>query len=195
MKQFSGYKAEAPVRRKKLPAGGYVARILDAREREYSWGSVLLISFDIAEGEHKEFFANDYRAQQQEDKKWRGTYRLRIPKDDGSEQDAWSKRSFGNAMWAVEASNSGYHWDWNESGLKGKLVGVLFRNKEWQMNGSTGWTTECCSMVDVELIRQNRFTMPKDKPLKERAAVSAPASAASAGFEEVAIESDDDLPF
>ncbi len=195
MKQFSGYKAEAPVRREKLPAGGYVARILSAREQEYSWGNVLLISFDIAEGEHKEFFKNDYHSQQQEDKKWRGTYRLRVPKDDGSEQDAWSKRSFGNAMWAVEASNSGYHWDWNEGGLKGKLVGVLFRNKEWQMNGTTGWTTECCSLVDAELIRQNRFTMPKDKPLKERAAASAPVFTSSAGFEEVAIESDDDLPF
>lgn len=195
MKQFSGYKAEAPVRREKLPAGGYVARIMDAREQEYSWGSVLLISFDIAEGEHKDFFANDYRGQQQEDKKWRGTYRLRVPKDDGSEQDAWSKRSFCNAMWAVEASNSGYHWDWNESGLKGKLVGVLFRNKEWEMNGNTGWTTECCSLVDVENIRENRFTMPKDKPLKQHSVSSAPVSSPSAGFEEVAIESDDDLPF
>lgn len=195
MKQFSGYKAEAPVRREKLPAGGYVARIMDAREQEYSWGSVLLISFDIAEGEHKDFFATDYRGQQQEDKKWRGTYRLRVPKDDGSEQDAWSKRSFGNAMWAVEASNSGYHWDWNEGGLKGKLVGVLFRNKEWEMNGNTGWTTECCFLVDVESIRQNRFTMPKDKPLKQHTTSSAPVSSPSAGFEEVAIESDDDLPF
>lgn len=195
MKQFSGYKAEAPVRREKLPAGGYVAKIMDAREQEYSWGNILLISFDITEGEHKDFFKNDYRAQQQEDKKWRGTYRLRVPKDDGSEQDAWSKRSFGNATWAVEASNPGYHWDWNEGGLKGKLVGVLFRNKEWEMNGNTGWTTECCSLIDVDSIRQNRFTTPKDKPLKERAAASAPVSAPSAAFEEVAIESDDDLPF
>lgn len=195
MKQFSGYKAEAPVRREKLPAGGYVARIMDAREQENSYGSVLLISFDIAEGEHKDFFAADYRKQQWEDKKWHGTYRLWVPKDDGSEGDARTKRNFGNAMWAVEASNSGYHWDWNEGGLKGKLVGVLFRNKEWEMNGSSGWTTECCSLIDVDSIRQNRFTMPKDKPLKERAAASAPVPAASAGFEEVAIESDDDLPF
>lgn len=195
MKQFSGYKAEAPVRREKLPAGGYVARIMDAREQEYSWGSVLLISFDIAEGEHKDFFANDYRSQQQEDKKWRGTYRLRVPKDDGSEQDAWSKRSFNNAMWAVEASNPGYHWDWNEAGLKGKTVGVLFRNREWEMNGNTGWTTECCALTDADSIRENRYTMPKDKPLKQHTTSSAPASSPSAGFEEVAIESDDDMPF
>lgn len=98
-------------------------------------------------------------------------------------------------MWAVESSNSGYHWDWNESGLKGKLVGVLFRNKEWEMNGNTGWTTECCSMVDVESVRQNRFTMPKNKPLKRAEPSYSQVSVASQDFTEVAIESDDDLPF
>lgn len=197
MKQFSGYKAEAPARREKLPAGGYVARIMDAREQETKNGTSLLISFDIVEGQYKDFFKTDYRAQQREDKFWHGVYWLNIPKDDGSERDQWDKRRFGNAMWAVEASNSGYHWDWNESGLKGKLVGVLFRKEEWKSRdgSSTGWDTKCCSLTDVENIRQNRFTMPKDKPLKERAAVSAPASVSSAGFEEVAIESDDDLPF
>ena len=193
MKQFSGYKAEAPARREKLPAGGYVARIMDAREQEYDWGAVLVISFDILEGEHKDFFKTDYRNQQVEDKKWRGVYRLREPKDDGSERDAWSKRTFGNAMWAVESSNPGYHWDWNEAGLKGKTVGVLFRNREWEMNGNTGWTTECCALTDADSIRENRYTMPKDKPLQNR---PTPASApVSANFEEVAIESDDDLPF
>ena len=195
MKQFNGYKAESPLRREKLPAGGYVARIIDAREQEYSWGSVLLISFDIAEGERKDFFKNDYRSQQQGNKKWRGTYRLRVPRDDGSQRDAWAKRSFGNAMWAVEASNPGYHWDWNESGLKGKLVGVLFRNREWEINGKTGWTTECYCLMKAESIRQRRFSTPKDKPLKQHTAASATVPVASSGFEEVAIESDDDLPF
>lgn len=68
MKQFSGYKAEAPVRREKLPAGGYVARIMDAREQETKNGTSLLISFDIVEGQYKDFFKTDYRAQQREDK-------------------------------------------------------------------------------------------------------------------------------
>ena len=191
MKQFSGFKAEAPARREKLPAGGYVAKILDAREQAYDWGNVLLISFDITEGEHRDFFKSDFRGQQSEDKKWRGVYRLREPKDDGSEQDAWSKRTFGNAIWAVESSNPGYHWDWNETSLKGKSVGVLFRNREWEMNGNTGWSTECCALIDVDSIRQNHFTIPKDKPLKNRPAENPAAS----GFENVVVESADDLPF
>ena len=35
--------------RKPLPAGGYVAKILNAKVEEYSWGEVLVISFDIAQ--------------------------------------------------------------------------------------------------------------------------------------------------
>ena len=166
MKQFSGFEAKKSASREPLPAGGYVANILNAEEVHYDWGSVLLISFDILEGKYKDFFAKDYKEQDREDKKWRGTFRLNIPKDDGSEKDGWSKKSFGNSMWAIEESNPGYRWDWNESMLKGKIVGVLFRNKEWEMNGNTGWTTECCSLTSADDIRLGKFRQPKDKPLK-----------------------------
>ena len=64
MKAFSGFAPEKPSSREKLPVGGYIAKILDAEEVTYDWGSVLLISFDIAEGNYKDFFKNDYDAQQ-----------------------------------------------------------------------------------------------------------------------------------
>ena len=131
MKPFNGFEAKkSSGGRELLPAGGYVAKILNAEEISYSWGSVLLISFDIIEGQFKDFFSTDYKNQDREDKKWRGTYRLSVPKDDGSEKDGWTKRTFGNAIWSIEASNPGYHWDWNETALKGKTVGVLYRNRE-----------------------------------------------------------------
>lgn len=189
MKPFSGYKAEKAAPREHLPAGGYVAQIKDAKEIEYSWGNVLVVSFDIAEGEKKGFFAADYRNQQQEDKKWKGTYRLTVPKDDGSESDSRSKRTFGAAMWAIENSNQGYHWDWNETGLKGKLVGVLYREKEWEMNGSTGWFTECCAFIDAAAIRAGSFQTPKPKPLARKAAPAAPAN------DYLPIPDNGDLPF
>lgn len=168
MKAFNGFEAKRHEAKKTLPAGGYVAKIMGAKEETYTWGSVLVISFDITEGEHKDFFATDYRQNDREDKKWRGTYRLSVPKDDGSEKDGWTKRTFGGAIWAIEESNPGYHWDWNETTLKGKSVGVLFRNKEWKMDENTGWTTECCALESVENIRNNAFKMPKDKPLKQK---------------------------
>lgn len=169
MKPYNGFESKkSGGNHEPLPAGGYVAKILNVEEVSYQWGSVLLLSFDILEGAFKDFFGKDYRSQDLEDKKWRGTYRLRVPLDDGSEKDGWTKRTFGNAIWSVENSNPGYHWDWNEQGLKGKIVGVLFRNKEWEMNGNTGWTTECCALTSVEDIRNGKFRQPKDKPLKNK---------------------------
>lgn len=190
MKQFSGYEAKKAATKENLPVGGYVAKILAAEEVTYSWGSVLLISFDIAEGQYKDFFANDYKNQDREDKKWRGTYRLRVPNDDGSEQDGWSKKSFNNAMYCIEDGNPGYHWNWNETTLKGKSVGVLFRNKEWEKDGKTGWFTECCALACVGDIRDGNFKMPKDKPLKV-----ATASNSGTFYEVGGSISNGDLPF
>ena len=47
------------------------------------------------------------------------------------------------------------------------MFGVLFRNKEWEMNGRTGWTTEACSAIDAQSVRDGKLKMPKDKPLKK----------------------------
>lgn len=171
MRPFNGYKPQKQGgAREILPAGGYVAKILNAEEKRYTWGDVLLISFDITEGEHTGFFNADYQNNTNEDRKWRGTYRLPIPKDDGSEKDGWTKNAFNGAIWAVEESNPGYAWNWDEKTLKDKVVGVLFRNKEWEMNGNTGWTTECCKLESAQDIRSRKFKTPKDKPLANKSA-------------------------
>lgn len=189
MKPFEGFEAKKSAgARELLPAGGYVAKISDCEEIRYDWGLVLKISFDIVEGEYTDFFKKDYKDQDREDKKWRGTFRLNVPKDDGSEKDDWAKRAFGNSIWSIEASNPGYHWDWDETKFKGKTVGVLFRNKEWEMNGNTGWTTECCALTSVDDIRQGKFKMPKDKPLKA-------LSGADSGNFSAPAPVNDDLPF
>ena len=169
MKAFNGFKPQKQGgAREMLPAGGYGAKILNAEEKQYTWGSVLLISFDILEGEHAGFFNEDYQNNTNEDRKWRGTYRLSIPNDDGSEKDEWTKRTFNGAIWSLEESNPGYSWNWDEKTLNGKVVGVLFRNKEWEMNGNTGWTTECCKLAFADEIRNGKFKIPKDKPLSNK---------------------------
>ena len=135
MKKLNGYEtAQAYFEQERLPVGGYVLKILDVKYQENSWGDVILLSFDIEEGEYKGFFANNYRAQTQEDKKWKGTYRLRVPKDDGSEQDNWKMRRFKTVMLNFEDSNPGYRWNWEEWTLKGKFIGALFNNKEYELS-------------------------------------------------------------
>lgn len=168
MKPYNGYKAERKSTRALLPAGGYVAKILEAKEVTYDWGSMLQLSFDIVEGEHKDFFAKDYKSQTGEDKKWRGVFRLSVPKDDGSEKDEWTKRGFNDAMACIEQSNPGYQWNWDEKSLVGKLAGVIYRNREWEMNGRSGWTTEAGRITDANDIRSGTFKPLEDKPLEKK---------------------------
>lgn len=189
MKAYEGFKAQRRAAKETIPAGGYIGEILDAAEKEYNWGSVLVISFDVREGEYQDFFKIDYQNNTSEDRKWRGTYRLNVPKDDGSEKDGWTKNTFESAIWAIEESNPGYHWDWNEKGLKKKKVGLLFRNREWVMNGNTGWTTECGALESVDAIRSGKFKPLKDKPLPED---KRPVPAFTPDIE---VDGTDDLPW
>ena len=191
MKAYEGYKAEKSFN-EALPAGGYVAKIMGTKIEEYSWGDVFIISFDIIEGEYKDFFTNQYRTNTNEDKKWKGNYRLNIPSEKSKYPESDKKR-FNNAMWAIEESNKGYHWDWNEKTLKDKKIGVLFRNKEFEKNdGTTGWFSECCSVIDIDSIKNGKFKTPKDKPLSNKTNNTAARDISDTDFEEI---SDEDLPF
>ena len=198
MKKLNGYEAAQTYSdQERLPVGGYVLKILDVKYQENSWGDVIILSFDIEEGEHKGFYAANYRAQTQEDKKWKGTYRLRVPKDDGSEQDNWTMRRFKTVISNFEESNQGYHWNWDEQTLKGKLIGALFNNKEYSFNGREGFFTNCHSLVTVEKIRSGKFEIPADTLLKDKPAPKNMAGATpdADGFMNIPDGIDEDLPF
>lgn len=171
-----------------LPAGGYVGKILKAEVVHYSWGDRLHISFDITEGEFKDFFKKDWENNTNEDRKWRGVLRLNLPAGDGSAQDAWKVSAINNLAASLEESNSGYTWDWDETKLKGKALGFLVREFEWEVNGNSGWSTEAASCTDVESIRSGKFRLPKKRPLK-RSQQAEPATAPGT------VEEPDDLPF
>lgn len=198
MKPFKNYETTQTISaRAQLPVGAYVCRILKAEEKVYNtskgeWHK-LEVSFDISEGEHKDFYANDYRTQTGEDKKWKGVFRMNIPSDDGSEADSWAKRSFKTNILAVEESNNGYHWDWNEAQLKGKTVGIVFRSEEWEYNGKTGWRTAPFKMVPADDVKSGNVKIPDPKPLNcGKSAPSAPGNPVLSDFEEIV---SDDLPF
>ena len=175
MKKYSDFKSErSSSGRETLPAGGYVCQILSAKVESNDWGETLVIAHDVCEGEFEGIFKRDFENNTFENKKWRGTFRLRLPKDDGTEQDAWKKRSFNNFIWAIEQSNPGFAWAWDEKSLKGKKVGLLYRNKEWEFGDKHGWTTEAAYAESAQNVRDGKFRIPKDKPLPERH-VSAPA--------------------
>ena len=165
MKQYDVKPEKPSGGRETLPAGGYVCNILSARVESGEWGDTLVIAHDVCEGEYKDIFKRDYENNPRDDKKWRGTFRLRLPKDDGTEQDGWKKRNLSNFLWAVEQSNPGFTFDWDEKKLKGKKIGLVYRNKEWEYNGNRGWTTEAAGTDSIDNIREGKFRALKDKPL------------------------------
>ena len=94
----------------KLPVGAYVCTILGVRLDEGQNGNsdVITIQFDVAEGDYKGFFQNQYKNNTSEDKKYKGMYRIYTPKDDGTEQDGWTKNAFAKWTTAFEKSNNNY---------------------------------------------------------------------------------------
>lgn len=178
--------------RKQLPLGAYVCEVKQVRVQDNDNGSQLALLFDITEGEHAGFYNQDFRANSDPNKKWRGVMRVWLPKDDGSEQDELTKRILKGILTAFEQSNMGYSWNWNEQSLVGKTVGILYRNEEWDYQGKQGWAVRPFRALPVAAVREGNYTLPKDKPLKNKASATVPPANVPAGYTEV---EDDDLPF
>lgn len=190
MKKPNGYEqAQAYIEYQQLPHGGYVLKIVGAEERQHKGGSSLVVAFDIAEGDYEGYYKQNFDSQKQEDKKWRGTMWVSLPKDDGSEQDEWTLRRLKTIMQNIEDSNTGFHWDWDEKKLKGKFIGGLFRNEEYEKtNGDIGTTVRCCQFTTVENIRNGKFKIPADKTLSGK-------SNSNSNYGTIPSVEDDELPF
>lgn len=175
-------------------AGVYNGKIVAARVEDTPWGGQrLILAVDITEGEYagryNEIFEwekknSNYQA------RWKGTFRQNIPTGDGSEKDDWTQTSLEGTVWAIEESNPGYKFDWDEKSLVGKQVGLNIRNKEWSFNDMTGWTTEVGRLESLKEIAAGHVKVMKDKALSTNP-VTAPADA-QAGF--TAVETSE-LPF
>lgn len=185
---------------KKLPLDAYVCRIINAEVQGNTYGEQLCIVFDIAEGEHTGFFKQEFNASTFDNKKYKGVLRIWLPKHDGSQNDEITKRVLKGMVTAVETSNPGYKWNWEEKSLVGRSIGILFRNEEWDYNGKQGWAVRPFRAISTDNVRSGDYSLPKDKPLKNKPAdsygdygsygYSAPAS-------DYAMLNDDDaqLPF
>lgn len=199
IKRFNDYEqTKAYGSFEQLPKGGYVLQIKNVETRTNSNGEYLFISADIYEGDYIQFFAREYKNQQTEDKKWHCNYLLNIPKDDGSEQDSWTKRRFKTFTESLEDSNESYHFDWDEQKFKGKLIGGLFNEREFktqqgQIRRATNWGGVC----SVDKIREGNYVLPKDKTLQKNDMSSwqQPATTDKDGFMSLPEGADEDYPF
>lgn len=167
-----------------LPAGGYVCKITkveDVVDKEY-----LYIEYDIAEGQHKDYY-KDLEATKGF---WGGKcYR--------SYKEA-ALPMFKRFCSAVTKSNTGYIFDGgsqnaDETTLKGKLIGIVFGEEEYvKNNGDTGRRLYVSYECDAEKIRQHDYAPAKFKPLSGS---NAGEPAANVDLTITAPEGIDDIPF
>lgn len=161
----------------KLPAGGYICKITaveDLPDKEY-----LKIEFDIADGKYKGWFADTY----QRANFWGGRL-VRSYKET-------AKGFFKGFTTAVEQSNAGYKWAWDEKSLVGKMIGIVLAMEEYIGNDSTvKERLYVAQNRSVDAIKKGDFKVPELKALKpEDRPRPAPTTS---GFTEV---TDEQLPF
>lgn len=202
MNRFNGYdKAKKEAQRQggaKLPAGAYVCNIINVKYEKATddRSDRLLLQIDIFEGEHRSFFSKQFNENTAEDKKWKGIIRMYVPKDDGSEKDDWTKRIFAGWIDAVEQSNPGYLWDWDENKLKGKLIGVVFGETGTVINSRQVVYTEPRFGVAIEKVRDGSAPAANFKAKNGYTGTTTPTPQVDAnGFMQIPEGVDEELPF
>jgi len=188
MKNYEGYeKSEAFTGEfETLEPGGYVCKITKVVCEEKPYGELLRISFDIEEGEHKEFYKRKFvkAFEANSEAKWQGMYYQTVKTDD--------LRYFKGFITAIENSNSGFKFDFDEQKLVGKLFGGVFGQEEYEnSNGEVKLSTKCVQVRSVEKIREG-VGIPEIKRLKHSATDSLFATATDSFF---TVDSNDVLPF
>lgn len=148
-----------------LIPGGYVCKILSVKAEDKDYGTLLRIAFDIVEGEHKDFYKKqfDRKKEGNPDTKWPGMY-YQTAKN--GEESGY----FKGFITAIENSNSGYKWDWDEQKLKGKLFGGIFAEEEYEIRqgkhaGEIGTSVKCRNIRSADKIRSGDYKVPDKKLL------------------------------
>ena len=170
-----------------LPAGGYVCQILKAAPYTTKTGAEMFeISFDIADGEHKDHFKKKYNEAKGTNPKvvWGGVYRVFLTSKDGL-----ASPFFKGLVTAIQDSNPRVPLiegdTIHEEAMKGCLVGLLFRDEEFRgTDGAVRTTARPAMAVSVGRIMAGAYTIPKPRKLADQAGK----------FVQVEVE-DNDLPF
>lgn len=206
MKAFSNFdKAQENAKYKgsaQLPVGGYEAKIKEVRYEEATvegQSNRIVIAFDISEGEYKDFFKKKFDEDTSEDKKWKGKATIYCPKDDGTQEDEWTKNAFARWTNAFEDSNAGYKWDWDENKWKGLKIGLIYGEVGTVIDGKHIKYTEVRFPESVEKIKKGSFKVPLLKAKKgfdlSKVNSSTSDNVSSDGFMNIPDNLTEDLPF
>lgn len=167
-----------------LKLGGHVCKIIKLEETKSKTGKDMLkIALDIADGEQKDYYKQQFDNDTRADKKWGCVAYVMVEDKDGN-----TNKAFKTFTESVEKSNGGFSIKWCEDfgpQLKNKLVGGVFGREEYiNNNQESKFATKCRFFTTIDRTRKG-IDAPKDKLLN--GSTSAPAAPSA--------EEDDDLPF
>lgn len=185
-----------------IEVGGYELKIINAKVEQFTNCEILKVAFDIINNDkYAGFYSTRFKAAkaQNPEAKWGGVFDVFIPKDDGTENDGYTKQAFKRFMTSVERSNEGYVWNWDENSLKGKMFGGVFGREQFKTKeGDLKFTVKCRFPRSIESIRTGDFKIPDDKLIKEKQLSGMPQQyitqdSSLAEYEEIL--GADDVPF
>ena len=191
MQDFTSY-AKQPTMFDVLPAGGYIAKIIEVDDREWS-GHIEpahLIHMDIAEGEYKGIYQKN---NQGADKPRWLSYWFAEP-DKGSPD--WLLSKVGGIQTSLMESNDRVDLS-DPHSWKGKYVGVVVGDEEAESSSGTVYTRPYVSYIcSVDRIRKGEnqpggYKIPKLKALKS----TAPRPLTSADVPDSFSAAEEDIPF
>lgn len=134
MRPIENWDKIAPVetgKAQRLPAGGYVCRIMDVQEDVSKNGrSMLKIALDISDGAYAGIFTKRFN-QLAESALRSGKDRPKWPCIYYQLTDGEFEGRFKYVINCVEEANPGYRWNWDEKSLKNRIIGGVFREEEF----------------------------------------------------------------
>ena len=165
---------------KRLPAGIYGVKITNVIDHPEEDKQYFEIYCDIAKGEYKDYFQLQVATGLKDGSKTIRSYKPNaLP-------------FFKAFITAVEKSNPGYSWDWDEKKLIGKNVIAVFYEEEYEAkDGSIKVGTKLYEFRSLEAFKQGIITVPPMKKLERPEKVSVPQGE---NLEALDLP-DDDLPF
>lgn len=152
-----------------LKLGGHICKIMQVKETKSKKGGkdMLEISLDIADGDQKGYFEQQYRNDSRENKKW-GCIVYQLVNDN----EGGTSRGFKSFITSVENSNNSFKVAWGNNFaacFKGKLIGGVFGREQYlNQSGEKKFATKCVQFRSVDAIRAG-VEIPEDKLLSENA--------------------------
>ena len=191
MQDFTSY-AKQPMQFDVLPAGGYIAKIIEVDDREWAGHSepAHLIHMDIAEGEHMAIYQKN---NQGADKARWLSYWFAEPSQGSPD---WLLSKVGGIQTSLAESNDNVNLS-DPHSWKGKYVGVVVGDEEYESNSGTVYTRPYVNYIcSTGRIRKGEnqpggYKIPKLKTL----APSAPKPLSPADVPDSFSAAEDDIPF